>query len=402
MVALSAFHERCETVGVPLLEDQNSFSHPTSSDAFALRQYTKAIQLLRHRLTYGEQSHVVTLLSCVLFICLEFLRGNKDSAITHLRGGLDIIRSRLPSAPPSNHLQTNLTPSDILEGNLVPLFARLSVLQSLYGQPRSSNYGPSAHGPFLELLDVEVGPSRSFFDDLNEARVSAVNIINSTFRFAFMIDYEYFPSEDIMWATQSALLAQSQGWSDAMDVLTTTLSDEELPYAHLLSAHNFMTRVWMLSAPERTQCAFDSHLETFERIHDLCLPLISHLEGASSKRPSFTLDAGLLSTLFFASTKCRHRVQRRKFITLMQRAPVREGLWNAAEVLKVAEKCVGVEEEPISSEPYVMYPPELSRIHDMDIQSRSIEDPGRQFVRLKMKPLGLDHEFVWRTEHIKW
>lgn len=169
-MALSAFHERCETHGVPLMTELGSASEPdTASDAFALQHYTKAIRLLRERLTNGTQSYTVTLLSCILFITLEFLRGNAYSAITHLRSGLGIIRSRLPSNTPSDPLQEQPTPSDAVAGGLGPTFARLSLLQSLYGQPRSSAFGIEGRGPFVELLDIDVGPPLHI-DSLEHAR----------------------------------------------------------------------------------------------------------------------------------------------------------------------------------------------------------------------------------------
>lgn len=402
MIALSAFHERCETLGIPLLEDENGLKNPSPSDAFAVQQYTKSMHMLRQRLTHGEQSQTITLLSCVMFVCLEFLRGNKVSAITHLRSGLEIIRAQIPSVPPRNNLQENLTNPSLIEGNLIPLFSRLSVLQSMYGQPRSSEYGPSDQGPFLELLDVNMGPEQFFFADLNEARVSAINVFNSTLRLSFLIDYNHFPDEEAMWATQANLLSQAQNWAEALEMLMTTVSDDHLPYSQLLQAHNYMAQIWINGAPDRSECAWDKHFALYERVHDCCLPLIEHLESIATKQPSFTIDLGILSTLFFAAFKCRHRTLRRKFCNLMRRAPRREGLWKAEEIVRVSEKIIQVEEESIADKQDTsLLPPEECRVYDVDIQVRTLRDPGRQFIRLRMKPAD-SSEFVWRTEHIRW
>jgi hypothetical protein len=59
--------------------------------SFALQQYNKAISCLSRCLSQGPQSEEITLMCCVLFICLEFLRGNIDTAISHLLSGLGIM-----------------------------------------------------------------------------------------------------------------------------------------------------------------------------------------------------------------------------------------------------------------------------------------------------------------------
>ncbi|KAJ9665751.1 hypothetical protein H2201_004059, partial [Coniosporium apollinis] len=58
-----------------------------------LLQYNKAIKSLKERLGAGEQALEITLLTCVLFICLEFMRGNPNVALDHLQSGLQILNT---------------------------------------------------------------------------------------------------------------------------------------------------------------------------------------------------------------------------------------------------------------------------------------------------------------------
>ena len=88
MMALASLYKyQMNDEGYPTQEEQN----------FTLLQYNRAIRSLGVRLNAGEEALEITLLTCVLFICLEFMRGNQDVALHHLQGGLHIL-STFPKA----------------------------------------------------------------------------------------------------------------------------------------------------------------------------------------------------------------------------------------------------------------------------------------------------------------
>ena len=69
---------------------------------------------------------------CVLFICLEFLRGNIDTAISHVHSGLEIMaawRARNRRFVDDEALSMTSEPQSIPD-NLVQMFSRLTI-QSL-------------------------------------------------------------------------------------------------------------------------------------------------------------------------------------------------------------------------------------------------------------------------------
>ena len=60
---------------------------------FARRQYDKALKQLRKQIcNYREQPVEITLIACFLCLCFEFLQGNNEAALVHLRSGLEILR----------------------------------------------------------------------------------------------------------------------------------------------------------------------------------------------------------------------------------------------------------------------------------------------------------------------
>lgn len=230
-----------------------------------------------------------------------------------------------------------------------------------------------------------------------------------------MADYSYFPSTQNFLDVQAHLLQQCDRWDHALQafVARSSLDDQKsLRGADLLQSHNWLNRMWILNAtsisfnyvPHAGQCAFDAFEPYFGRILSRMTTVVDYFssQGRDGKPPAFALDSGILAVLFFAAIKCRHRHLRRSFVTLIRRAPRREGLWDAEEMRKVCELVISVEEEPIAFDASALYPPESSRVYDLDIRPRRLNNPDRQYVKLKMKPDGPDGEFIWQTRYIHW
>ena len=81
MLALASLHEES-------VKDQGPGSRGHS---FALTQYNKAIKHVQDRIGNGQSERII-LLTCVLFICVEFIRGNAESALDHLQSGMRILQ----------------------------------------------------------------------------------------------------------------------------------------------------------------------------------------------------------------------------------------------------------------------------------------------------------------------
>ncbi len=82
VLALSALHEHAF--------DTDETSLVCSSNVVCLRQYNKSIRHLCSR--QAALPMQFTLTCCVLFICLENLGGNHQTALSHLKNGLALLR----------------------------------------------------------------------------------------------------------------------------------------------------------------------------------------------------------------------------------------------------------------------------------------------------------------------
>lgn len=141
--------------------------------AHALKFYNRSIQRFTAQMIQGKASHVVALLSCVLFICIETIRDNVLAAMGLFTQGTNLLkqvdRSRLTSDEESM--------LRLIENT----FQRMAVQAVLYGHPS---------GPSLRH-DLQINASHNL-RSLAEARKALFS--HAVLSYSFMRDAgELFP-----------------------------------------------------------------------------------------------------------------------------------------------------------------------------------------------------------------
>ena len=92
VLTLSSVHKREILVG-KVQGGSDDETVPFEQEQFMLSQYVKAIGHLQPHFENKEKGSVrVALITCVVFICLEFLRGHFRTGQKHLENGLKILR----------------------------------------------------------------------------------------------------------------------------------------------------------------------------------------------------------------------------------------------------------------------------------------------------------------------
>jgi hypothetical protein len=152
--------------------------------AFAVNQYTKAIGHLRRSLATGRQAPLTALMSCILFVCFDSLRGSFDSAMVHLHSGLKILRDFGDQSTDDNH---------IIEESLGPLFSRLSLQSILYVDTRMTEHRRDfvAQLSYVKTKDEEVPEA---FETLEAARTCLNQAADGLFRSFYLCDGNHLPS----------------------------------------------------------------------------------------------------------------------------------------------------------------------------------------------------------------
>lgn len=86
MTAIAAVHQDFN-----IRQQYNNKEYDSSLQAFAFRQYTKAISSLHSLMSTGSQPLDLTLMACILFGVFDCLLGNHAAAAMHLKAGLTIL-----------------------------------------------------------------------------------------------------------------------------------------------------------------------------------------------------------------------------------------------------------------------------------------------------------------------
>lgn len=172
VVALGALHEdfsQKRLHSAPSLENQRA--------QLALNQYSKAIGALRRSLSHGKEEPLTALISCILFVCFDSLRGHYESAMVHLQSGLGILRDMRKSST-GNH---------IIEEKIAPLFRRLSLQSIIYVETKSLHDKMSFVEKLIDISGKDIVIPEEF-KSIEDARNALDQATDGLFRTFYMLE----------------------------------------------------------------------------------------------------------------------------------------------------------------------------------------------------------------------
>ncbi|CAG8908949.1 unnamed protein product [Penicillium egyptiacum] len=374
-------------------------------ECFTLQQYNKAIQHLRLNTTNNGYSLRVALITCMLFITLEFMRGQYQMGNAHLQYGMKLLSDISAPWPPSSMVPTILSPEeDFAYHALVDAYVRLGIHSAMFGHVPSHVY--------LVTKDPRTTSLPYVFSSLLEARRSLDDLLNRV----HCLKKHYHDhhasqtptSSQQMLNTQSALLADLSLWHKAYTVSVARLeankvSGKDQTGYLLLRVHHEMATIMasVCLSPEGTESElrFDTYTENFVRIMSGFLDiwkswtatafseedfsklatapddlkaifqnfstmsdisailedsLLEILEKASKfnyylqvpdcGRRGFTVEMGYIPPVYYTALKCRVPRIRRQAVRALRAAPHREGVWDGTILADVLEEIIRVEE----------------------------------------------------------
>jgi enamine deaminase RidA (YjgF/YER057c/UK114 family) len=341
----------------------------------ALHQYNGAIRKLIDDLSSVQQDARATLLSCLLFIWIEVLQNNFESAFRHLNSGLKILRdinASFPSPSPEGLPGTHDTPN--IYGYLSRSLIRLNSQAALHGTSRVLPEKAVILRNAVEVLATipesfsDVFESRSFLD--NE-----INIVAGYIR--RLRDKDHYASLDMpaIDRFRTAHLDRTRRWHLATMAMVAAIPSLKIPFqisaiAYLQLYHTFLEIV-LKTLFCGSEMVFDDYTSEFEQI-------IKHVECITNK-PDFdkdyilSFDMNIIPPLFFLVLKCRVLRLRRQAMDLLKHAPEREGLWRRDSVMKACEWKLDVEEQGRGDIEETEMLPECARIYREHIPEQELE-----------------------------
>ncbi|KAJ3542249.1 hypothetical protein NM208_g4205 [Fusarium decemcellulare] len=409
-VALGAAHRR-----EMLLATETVALVPDEQECFMLRQYNTAISHLQSHLAAGvtdkDSAHVAAI-ACMLFICLEFLRGNYKTGNTHLRNGLFLLH-RLQAKPDSQD-KTLVLPShhQSLLGDLVEVFTRLYVQSAFFG---------AVSDPFTVAVCHDQSDTQfSSFPSIEMARRHLDELLNRVFRLTEQCRNMPTLSHPISISTllddQQDIRACLETWLrlyHASQGRMTAKADDQLQISlacRLLLVYHSMACIMAETCIAPTnESVFDCYNSEFASIVDQCMDLWRSASqmmaedlssGHCTHRFSFSADMGFILPLYYTGLKCREPETRRAALALLLSAPHQEGVWNGRLAACVVQRVITIEERDYSSDSGVEQTvPESDRIHGVQME---LSDCATTKAVLSYKIRQANGTLVTRQEDIDW
>ena len=324
VLAISSLYEHhqvspgpIELVGVPPAVDSHHHQ--------ALKWYNKAIARFKTHIKHNPDDSSLALLSCLLFICIEFQQENIDNALTLLGQGFNLLSSTSAENETAHEGST-------IRSIVAPFLARHAVLASTFG---------TSH--WFTRVEDPVPQSNMSFSTLKDARSVLYTLMergHASIRMAGMRVRNQEEIEDLI-PLRDKLLSQFEEWESTFTRLDFKGSNMEICASSHLLLHHGVAVIWLSTHLSAAQSVFDQYNDQFENvIHHANIVL-----ALNDTQPPFTFEWGVIPPLFFVATKCRHPTIRRRALSLLKKAPAQENLWRALPTARSVEKIIALEEE---------------------------------------------------------
>ncbi|KEF54902.1 uncharacterized protein A1O9_09345 [Exophiala aquamarina CBS 119918] len=328
IVAITAFFEQ----GMNHLGG-DYFSYLVSSRTW--EYYQRALEGARQR-TQASGSDLVTILSCPLFLCMEFLQRRKiQSMVLFLNG-----RALMQMFDKQSQITSNST---ITRRCVSSMFDRLTMMSRLFGHYSTTRPQPS--------ININTR-APSTFDCLRGARDALFKLLMLAHEFiknlneahCWRLPAQALSEEELQQRKQ--LLVQLEKWSWNLHGLVTDLGTSAIGLSATLRMWYLTAVIWLNNPLEGCEMSFDSSYEWFQTV-------IHHAKEVLMAQPEkrrvlqfFTFEMGILAPLYYTAVKCRHFTLRNQALDCMRRAPRQEGLWRRDELVYVASRAIELETTP--------------------------------------------------------
>ena len=340
---------------------ESSLRHPAgyvNANPEAQQEWNTAVKSLSARIQAHPTSILVPLVCCLLFTCIEFLRGSVESSLLHVQSGFNILAALHCNSDATPNLGSNLSCDDLkaIEDHITPMFSRLNVLCSLADRIPLPIYAPTAK---------ENTPQ----EDLRDSRQRLVHISIDCIRFIreaspkaamFQIDID-----DLV--EQVKLQTRLDAWCHQLDELLERMQASGKPAKqnafNLLLVQYKVIYIWTRVCTTAGEMATDSYHADFEELVHYAEQIAKPDMGvAIPQQMSFEIQT--LGPLYYAALKCRHPAIRRRALEMLQLAPRREVLWNAHHAYVTAKRVIELEERHLNVQEL---PDETSRVYGLPL-----------------------------------
>lgn len=354
MMACGAMHEHYEFEVVPAINRKNKAVAAPPKPPFALASYNKAISAVMDQLSSSKGSVESVAMCCLLFVCLECLRGDPQSAAAHLRSGGSILASWVSrnktikgciTEPPYSTPSTS-DPAWV-HTNLIPIFQRLGSHVATAGRITSAEFNS-----LVKHNLATTDPLLDGFDNIMDARNSLLNLCALASRYVIHLAHNKYDGANTnqeiqgLMGMRQRMLHWDQAYREFLDEADTATRNSRRALVLWIQRRCYNVALGTSLLP--AQCAYDSYMEDFAFIVRNGERLYSRTDAiptlGDAELSTFSLEEGITPACYFVASTCRDPTLRRVAIKLLRQGPARQGIWNALLFARVAERIVEFEE----------------------------------------------------------
>ncbi|KAK3944815.1 C6 zinc finger domain protein [Diplogelasinospora grovesii] len=334
VVAISSIYESGqygENMGLDPLD--------SAKGRFALWSYNKALRELT-KTTAADES--VVLFVCILFVCIETLREDRDAAIAHFRHGVTIFNQQHAKQKKGNVSASAAWARD----HLLPMYVRLSIFPFFFGGTVDTFPGllldESGSGGMMTMTTWE--RSRAVLDLLVARCIRFIRSAD-TYRLG---DLRYHTDviPDTLRREQRSLTLMLDDWLKGFAALVKIDGGGGGLMLHMKC---LVAKIWLAVCFDPTEMAYDHHLTDFREIVDLARRVIQSEQQkdprspgvAGQQKPRFIFEMGYTPLLYFVVIKCRNLETRLAALNYMAALYVpRENLWDSRQMYSVGWRVI--------------------------------------------------------------
>jgi hypothetical protein len=336
VLALSAFHRDYTIDGAILGRHMHG---ATSVDSF--HQYVLGLRRIQNYIVNKQKpSKKMVLICCVLFYCIEISRGDYDTALRHVKSGLEILvgwKKEIAHEAASN---MNHGPSADLE-DLEEIFGRLDLQIRILEEGRV---------PFLTLTSQEerTGAARcvpATFKNLKEAWAAMDKLTNWTSHLLAEQATQKPTSNSDLGHQKSVLQEQITRWGIAFAIFMKkqkkqidTNKYDKTSAAMVAILYHSIAPLLHFSVVDKKQSSTDLDFH-FEKIMAMCETVIDDWSNNKSQQPKgLSFETGLVPALWLLLLRCDDPAMKQRAINAMRKWDRREGAWDGQRIADVFEK----------------------------------------------------------------
>jgi len=310
-------------------------------DTTPLFHYNRAIQLLLNQtIEDSTETTAITLLVCYLFTCFDHLAGNYVQAVSHLRGGVELLRNIDRAMLAKNNAREDVR---TLICEVSKQIRRLDIQAIIF----LIDWTPA---DIQETPVPQFTPPDSAFRSLNEAAdrlhilVAQVMKLRNTEQkippMGTVSPPVPSPIKDILFRQLTSWLCIFANMLQQGNMNSNNTGSQSHRLISLLRVQHTIACILLHCSGPGREIDYDNFLPEFQQ----SIALARDAAAVNEPKGTFTPEVGIIPVLYTIGVKCRHPAIRREVLRILRQQPMREAVWDSFSAARVVERVIEIEE----------------------------------------------------------